>query len=1095
MLRRIFRVMLLTTIMSGAISFLHTPQASAVTGGCYFASGAGAVGSGGTCSVPGYGDYGTNDVLPGRSSSGGGKAIPDYVNTKQEFINFVKNKFNNGNTHEKVGAAFIIQSIRGDNGWPTAGDVDNFEKRINQPDVTIGRANVNINRTSWYDAGKQNTFYAAYSPGVREVIQLKYKGNVRDTIETGCANLANASLDIPPPIEWGLNSNSKVNKSVLGPGQTATFDHKIKNTGPDKANYDWQVTGQLNGNGFGPSKTDGNPSPLPSRNGVNPNSGEFAPDYDGAAKNNFTFPNNAVDGDKYCERIEYTNANGPNTATDNSQSECVTYNENWTLDPESTGGGTVTPGQTVTFDHKVTNLGPNTATYSWQVEGEASYGAAGMDNSHGGGGANASPLPRDTTAKNTAVDAARPNYGGNARYTFVFPANAPNGAKYCQRITATDGNGPGKPAKSSAKVCATLSVVGGPVTTQSVHLGATVTKSTDEMEPTESATFSGSVNVTHFPVYTEWGYSEVSKQIPATRVSASSTSSLETDGPYSQAATATTTSNTTYSCPHAQDSRSGSSCRHDRNGASNDTKAKCLANGNSWDGSCYSTHPADATTTTNTTYSCPNNTWVRSGSTCSKVRYRCKPSTTWGAWNASQPSCPPYWTCPNGAAGGNVYQYWAPTCQGWTCSYSPQQFNQPNAPTCEYRCNNGTGNRAYNSDGQSAQKCYIQPSFTVTCSWDSGQTASQTVTGNGTYCTNQITKQGITIGVSVCATMSAGYPNGWSGNPPPGWGLRANGTYGPIETWGWDFNPQTDSECVRVVGRPTAKISGGDIIAGGAFKTGANFCDLTNTGAAIVGWPHTPAYNASGTQFAAFASGSITGFATGMIRANSATPPRSLAFANTPTSLGDRYGGSLGWIPCASDHYGLRPAGLPTLNANAIGAASASGSYDSSSSTINSNVTIAKGKRITLYATGNVYIRSSGIRYERGWINTQEIPAFKLVVSGGNIYIDPGVSQLDGVYVAQPDAAGIGGEISTCATAFGSVATTSRYDSCRTQLTVNGVFIAKKVSLLRTEGTAIFGQTAEQFNYLPELWLTSWPADNTANEVKYDSIISLPPVL
>ena len=136
-----------------------------------------------------------------------------------------------------------------------------------------------------------------------------------------------------------------------------------------------------------------------------------------------------------------------------------------------------------------------------------------------------------------------------------------------------------------------------------------------------------------------------------------------------------------------------------------------------------------------------------------------------------------------------------------------------------------------------------------------------------------------------------------------------------------------------------------------------------------------------------------------------------------------------------------------------------------------------------------MYDRTSG----GGWASVEDIPGLKVVVTG-NISIDPAVSQLDGIYVAQPDSSGNGGNIYTCADVSGNPI--SNHDTCKQAvLTVNGSFIAKRVVLGRTAGTAITGQPAEVFNYLPEVWFTDWPDADAQKGFRYDSISNLPPIL
>jgi Repeat of unknown function (DUF5648) len=88
--------------------------------------------------------------------------------------------------------------------------------------------------------------------------------------------------------------------------------------------------------------------------------------------------------------------------------------------------------------------------------------------------------------------------------------------------------------------------------------------------------------------------------------------------------------------------------------------------------------------------------------------------------------------------------------------------------------------------------------------------------------------------------------------------------------------------------------------------------------------------------------------------------------------------------------------------------------------------------------------------------NVNNVPSFVLHASG-NIYIDPGVTELDGMYAAE---AGNGkpGRIYTCGVNNGGgnftpMAKDNLYDNCNKQLVVYGSFQANQVNLMRTFGS------------------------------------------
>jgi len=149
---------------------------------------------------------------------------------------------------------------------------------------------------------------------------------------------------------------------------------------------------------------------------------------------------------------------------------------------------------------------------------------------------------------------------------------------------------------------------------------------------------------------------------------------------------------------------------------------------------------------------------------------------------------------------------------------------------------------------------------------------------------------------------------------------------------------------------------------------------------------------------------------------------------------------------------------------------------------------IGVGKQITLYVDGDVTINNN-ICYAKQWDPTDrtKVPYFALIVHG-SITLTSGVSQLDGLYVAQPTS-GSGGIFNTCDT------------FCAGQLVVNGAVIAQQVSLNRAHGTLgpldadvnnISTNPAEIFNYVPSMIIGTPNFNPLYNSL--EALFSLPPV-
>lgn len=307
-----------------------------------------------------------------------------------------------------------------------------------------------------------------------------------------------------------------------------------------------------------------------------------------------------------------------------------------------------------------------------------------------------------------------------------------------------------------------------------------------------------------------------------------------------------------------------------------------------------------------------------------------------------------------------------------------------------------------------------------------------------------------------------------------------------------------------VTNKPYFKVNGGDISAGAGISTGGLNCASggvsPNSDASIVSWNRgasaDPAnnYGGAGTGFGALALNHLLGFASGQ---GTSYAPSRLSFGNTGAAnqvdvAQELYGGKYGSTACTADYFaGVDPGVILntdlTLGAQAI-----------PNCTVGVPTSVC---RRVIYVNGDVHI-TGNITFSGVYGSASEVPSFSLVVRG-NIYIAPGVTQLDGSYVAQPtNGAATNGIIYTCApsgfsTTSVNVLTSSLQNNCSTPLTVNGAFVGRQVWLLRTAGTLSGNTAAETFNYVPDLWMSAPYGNGLTPGVvdEYDAITSLPPVL
>ena len=1012
------------------------------------------------------------------------------------FKNRIHDNLYGGDSHDQMGAAMVVTAMmdRGpfssrDGGIGSAKSVynewadlvDQYASSTAPGDHGV-RWNVSRNpvRNSAYFGDINDDAVHTDTHGPVRVVEFYWNGgNTTFQLEIACANLVGGMTPLKKDF-WVLDGTTKVNATTIDPDQLATFDHKVYvKPKSSKASYTWQVRGSYKPKGEPRSDyAAGRGGDLPGSTANNIAAGNFKPDYGTNADFKYKFPASAKDNDQYCQRIDYSDATGPGTKYGSSDAKCVTLSKkDWTLVPQSkVSATTIQVNKYATFDHRVKNNGPNTANYTWQVQGRYQSGAW-----------SATGLPANSSSANTAKGNFRPAYSGTADNKYKFPAGAPNGARYCQRIKATNGSGPGTADKYSPEVCTYLGNPPPPVAERQVNIAPSVSGPADS-EVGDNVTMTATVTVSSFPTVTEWGYTENAISLPADRVNASRTTDGEVDWKWR------------YVCPAAANTNYATDpavCRETKWRA-----AQKDSNGN-WSCQMFPNFTG-STRGSGANKECQ----VTPEITYSSLEYnsKCAQTGAWYGWRTSTSNpCKNYYTCPGGAAGSGWYDS-APNCNGWKCQYTgATQVNQASAPTCAKRCSAGRGAAAPvpNND-----HCYIAPTFSITCTWDNGSPANTVlITSDGTKTCNTTTFTSNDIGDTTTVTITPTVSGGWS-SPPPGRALAAT-----VANWTFNIDPDSASAPVNFTGRPYVKVYGGDTRVGGGVGASESTC-ATNTAAQIRTFARTgtPTYTGAGTQYAAFATGVIEQFVSGQYNNNGlglnpapnvGSMPKALSFANN--SAASTYGGNFadvnsgGTPPCMAvvDK-------LPSGTQNEVGPITIDGLRMTGGSS---------GATTVRYITGNVYI-SDDIVYEDagdGWASIGDMPIFQLVVKG-NIYIAPNVTQLDGFYSAIPDEGNVGGNIYTCGFSDFTVPAVA-FTDCSTQLVVNGGFAAKKIYFLRDCGTTkqaaqneakvysgdtdnqqcgVGNHAAEVFNYTPEQWLKGVFGKSSS---KYDSISSMPPVL
>lgn len=279
------------------------------------------------------------------------------------------------------------------------------------------------------------------------------------------------------------------------------------------------------------------------------------------------------------------------------------------------------------------------------------------------------------------------------------------------------------------------------------------------------------------------------------------------------------------------------------------------------------------------------------------------------------------------------------------------------------------------------------------------------------------------------------------------------------------------------------------------------------------------------------ASGQFGAFALGLIEKNSpANPPyygfssngsngSSLSFANSSSLSGGIFAGGLfenASLPsspkgpgshCIPDYYGKKggnPSGAPSPGSVNIGSLS-SGKYNYQSpggaNIILPGAVIPAGVNLTVFVKGSVYIQSN-ITYAGNYSEAQ-VPKFALVVSGGSIYIDKAVTQLDGFYIAEPNQAdALSADTGTIWTCHDNSQTKPdgvwvKANCSGAGLTFNGAVVAKQLYMFRVGGD-VTTTPAETYNFRAENVLNggffSGGGGGNTDFGNIDSLKNLPPV-
>lgn len=297
--------------------------------------------------------------------------------------------------------------------------------------------------------------------------------------------------------------------------------------------------------------------------------------------------------------------------------------------------------------------------------------------------------------------------------------------------------------------------------------------------------------------------------------------------------------------------------------------------------------------------------------------------------------------------------------------------------------------------------------------------------------------------------------------------------------------------CATLINQPFISFYGGDVRAGSDFGS-----PCSPSGSIVTYNKSDSTYRGSGAQLAVIAYGNIEQFASAKYRSTNPVAPKGLTFANTG---GSAFGGNFGFADCIPDYFSDK--GDLALNGGSnidLSTSPASGNYYYRNN-VNLSGDLQVGSRYNIFIEGDLTIDNNISYVSNSWADFTKVPSLHVFVKG-NINIKKNVNVITGYFVAQPNG-GSGGIVNTC-----SDGTVPLWNSCRSQLVVNGSITADKVDFRKVINSirddngatsAANSKASEVFSLSPEQWIvrpTLLPGE-TSQASKYDYITVLPPIL
>jgi uncharacterized repeat protein (TIGR01451 family) len=270
--------------------------------------------------------------------------------------------------------------------------------------------------------------------------------------------------------------------------------------------------------------------------------------------------------------------------------------------------------------------------------------------------------------------------------------------------------------------------------------------------------------------------------------------------------------------------------------------------------------------------------------------------------------------------------------------------------------------------------------------------------------------------------------------------------------------------CVVIAKTPYVHFMGNDVWAGGGFQAVNPACNTSAKIQTIGRTLQDTTVAGSAVEYGAFALNKITNFGSankGLVDP-AGVAGKVLTFSNFDNNNLGFYGASQHCINDYVEKYSSTPVTAEPIAVNVAG--KGSGTWHFTGAHQFSGAVPAGVQQVYL-VEGDVTI-TNNLQYPASYGSVSDIPSL-IVIATGNITVQSGVQQMDGLFVTR-------GIFATCDPAPGNLSVSI----CANQLVVNGSVIANQINLLRTHGADGSDDTArkvpaEVFNFNAEMYMRS----------------------